>query len=82
MTEPTLPITPVEAWRDSNGTMHATKEAALTAEIERVLGRVGNGGSASVAPGMARTIIDQRAALMPLLEAFGPVLVEAERSAA
>ena len=64
-------ITAVEAWRDSTGTIHPTKEAALFVEITRALGRVGNGDS--LAPGLAKVIVEQRAVLVPLLEAFGPV---------
>jgi len=67
-----LPIRAVEAWEDSTGTTHPTKEGALTVEVERVLGRIGNGES--LTPGLARKIIDQREALIPLLEAFGPVV--------
>ncbi len=67
---PALP-TPIEAWQDSTGAIHGTKSAALTVEIERVLGRTGNGGS--LTPGLAQKIIEQRELLVPLLQAFGPV---------
>lgn len=72
-----LPISAVEAWRDSNGTVHPTKEAALTVEVEKALGRIGN-GSESMTPGLARKIIENRNILVPLLDAFGPVDVLAE----
>ena len=55
-----LPIIAVEAWRDSAGTLHASKDAALTVEVEKALGRIGNGGSESMTPGLARKIIDNR----------------------
>lgn len=67
-----VPITAIEAWRDSVGTVHPTKDAALTVEVERALGRIGN-GSESMTPGLARKIIENRDILMPLLKAFGPV---------
>ena len=68
-----VPITAIEAWRDSAGVVHPTKDLALTVEVERALGRIGN-GSESMTPGLARKIIENRDILMPLLEAFGPVL--------
>ena len=72
-----LPIAKVDAWRDGQGQLHPTKEAALLVEIERVLGRFGNAnGSESLAPGLARLLVEKRAQLVPLLEAFGPVVVE------
>ena len=67
-----MAVTAVEAWKDSTGAIHPTKEAALTFEVEKALGRTGNGES--LTPGLARKIIDQRDVLVPLLEAFGPVL--------
>lgn len=63
-----LPITPVQAWTDSKGQLHPTKEAALFVEIERLLGHVGTGES--LAPGIARLLVERRNRLMPLLKAF------------
>lgn len=68
-----LPISAIEAWKDSAGVVHPTKEGALMAELERALGRTGNGAGESMAPGLARRMVDQRDILIPLLEAFGPV---------
>lgn len=77
-----LPVAEVPAWEDSAGQLHRTKEAALLVEIERVLGRFGNtAGSESLTPGLARLLVEKRAQVAPLLEAFGPVLVAAEDEA-
>ncbi len=65
-----LPIKPVQAWVDSKGHLHPTKEAALYVEIERLLGHVGSGES--LAPGIARTLVEKRGQLALLLGAFEP----------
>ncbi len=73
-----LPIKRVYAWIDGKGQLHATKEAALYVEIERLLGHVGTGES--LAPGIARTLVEIRDRLMPLLDAFDsdvPEIIEA-----
>lgn len=64
-----LPIKPVQAWIDSKGHLFPTKEAALYVEIERLLGHVGSGES--LAPGIARLMVEKRGTLIFLLEAFG-----------
>jgi len=64
-----LPIKAVQAWIDSKGHLYPTKEAALYVEIERLLGHVGTGES--LAPGIARVLVEKRDRLMPLLKAFG-----------
>ncbi|MCW6533068.1 hypothetical protein [Sphingomonas lycopersici] len=64
-----LPIKAVQAWVDSKGHLYPTKEAALYVEIERLLGHVGTGES--LAPGIARVLVEKRDRLMPLLKAFG-----------
>lgn len=66
--EADLPIKSVRAWTDSKGQLHPTKEAALYVEIERLLGHVGTGES--LAPGIARLLVERRDRLMPLLDAF------------
>lgn len=65
-----LPIKPVQSWVDSKGHFHPTKEAALFNEIERLLGHVGAGES--LAPGIARVLVEKRRQLVPLLNAFEP----------
>jgi len=64
-----LPVKAVRAWVDSKGHLHPTKEAALYVEIERLLGHVGSGES--LAPGIARLMVEKRGILIHLLEAFG-----------
>jgi len=67
--EADLPVKAVRAWVDSRGCFHSTKEAALYVEIERLLGHVGSGDS--LAPGIARLMVEKRGTLVQLLEAFG-----------
>lgn len=64
-----LPIKAVRAWLDSKGHLHPTKDAALYAEIERLLGHLGSGES--LAPGIARLMVEKRETLINLLSAFG-----------
>jgi hypothetical protein len=61
-------IQPITAYRDTEGKIHETKEGALTSEIERALGRIGNGDS--MTPGFAKRMIEAREALIPLLQEF------------
>lgn len=68
MASAALPIQPVQAWADSTGAMHSTKEAALTSELVRALGHVGNGEG--MAPGIAKMLVEKRDQIMPLLAAF------------
>ena len=49
---------------DANGTVHKTPEAATESDIAAVLGKVGEGES--LAPGIARTILQKRAEIEAL----------------
>ncbi len=67
----TVRVIEVSSWKDSQGVIHPTKEAALLAEIERAIGKVGNGES--LTPGIARTLVENREQLIELLSEFGAV---------
>jgi hypothetical protein len=77
MASAALPIQPVQAWTDSTGALHPTKDAALTVELERALGRIGQ-GEASIAPGIAKMLVEKRDTIIPLLAAFGPLPTEGQ----
>jgi hypothetical protein len=64
-----LPIREVPAWTDSTGALHPSKDAALTVELERALGRIGQ-GETSIAPGIAKMLVEKRDQIIPLLAAF------------
>lgn len=59
-------IRPITAYRDSAGQVHETKEGALIAEIERVIGRIGNGEGLTT--GIAKKLIEVRQPLIELLQ--------------
>jgi hypothetical protein len=57
------------------GVIHTTKEAALKAELERALGKVGSSAEgASLFPGITQKLIENRDTIMAILEQFGPVI--------
>ena len=73
----------VSQWEaEGPGTIHATQEEAVTAEIEQLLGKIGNGSGESLTPGIARTIIANRGELirrlknLPVVPACGPLTAE------
>jgi hypothetical protein len=61
--------TPCQQWTaDGVGSIHPTKEEAVMAEIEALLGKIGNGSGESLTPGIARTIVSNRDQLIPILK--------------
>jgi hypothetical protein len=65
-----MAINEVTAFLDSAGAMHRLKEDALLSDLERAVGKIGNGEG--LTQGIARKLVDNRDEIIELLGQFGP----------
>ncbi|WP_311267483.1 hypothetical protein [Sphingobium sp. WCS2017Hpa-17] len=59
----------VDAWTDSKGQMHPSKDKAIAAELTIALG--GTGAADGMAPGLVGLLLEKRETILPLLTEYG-----------
>lgn len=62
----------VTRFEAEDGSLHESHESAITADIAVILGRIGNGSNESLAPGIARKIVESRNEIMAALNELPP----------
>lgn len=66
----------VTRFEASDSSLHETLEGAIAADISVILGKIGNGGTESLTPGIARKIVENRDAIIEALNSLPPLPVQ------
>lgn len=62
----------VTRFEADDGSLHETHEGAVAADISVIMGKIGNGGTESLTPGIARKIVENRDAIIEALKSLPP----------